>query len=457
MYGVWRRAQWKQGSAENCHASASEIFPQSGFFQLSDPLIEGDLAARPDATLEATIFSMDLSKTPWCCSGAQTISELFTRYKPSWLSTLVNRCWQRSVSSASLNLPQTLTRSLLTPFDKSASVLQTHIWKLCSPAMAQPTARHEGDQGGEEWMAVSQTPCQAAASTQPRSMPAHLAHTGADHQKRSRWWGESRSLMEEWAEECPHKPPLSPPTPQVYTDSPKTLSFQTVWYPVLLILYLSQHCCSTVQRGELAVYPTPKSASAVRRAAKSSAVPLCCGRGSAAGGFRRTHHHTSCISAQEEVEFWVSFIDRCPLLPNGEHRLFTLHLFARQGSVFFKSWTHTSCFPSWLCLPPFFPQLSLLDYSAFPLRFRPHLHCIALHTFTVWGRRQGQLECWRDCAIREWAPPAESRRTTQVRMWCRGKSPTVQSCQSTRMIVTLCPPCASSPLPLFRVHSGDGA
>lgn len=35
---------------------------------------------------------------------------------------------------------------------------QTHIWKLCSPTMAQPTARHEGDQGGEEQTAVSQTP-----------------------------------------------------------------------------------------------------------------------------------------------------------------------------------------------------------------------------------------------------------------------------------------------------------
>ncbi|KAK5898039.1 hypothetical protein CgunFtcFv8_015492 [Champsocephalus gunnari] len=63
----------------------------------------------------------------------------------------------------------------------------THIWKLCSPAMAQPTARHEGDQGGGERTAVSQTPCQAAASAQPRSMPAPFTQRGvADHRKTQR-------------------------------------------------------------------------------------------------------------------------------------------------------------------------------------------------------------------------------------------------------------------------------
>ncbi|KAK1885333.1 GTP 3'8-cyclase [Dissostichus eleginoides] len=50
--------------------------------------------------------------------------------------------------------------------------------------MAQPTARHEGDQGGGERTAVSQTPCQAAASAQPRSMPAPFTQRGvADHPK----------------------------------------------------------------------------------------------------------------------------------------------------------------------------------------------------------------------------------------------------------------------------------
>ncbi|CAB1418656.1 unnamed protein product [Pleuronectes platessa] len=57
--------------------------------------------------------------------------------------------------------------------------------------MAQPTARHEGDPGGEEQTAVSQTPCQAAASAQPRSMPTHLAHGAfAGHWKTPKADGE---------------------------------------------------------------------------------------------------------------------------------------------------------------------------------------------------------------------------------------------------------------------------
>lgn len=50
--------------------------------------------------------------------------------------------------------------------------------------MAQPTARHEGDQDGEEGMAFAQ----------PRFMSALLAHTHGDHQNTQiRWWRRSLS------------------------------------------------------------------------------------------------------------------------------------------------------------------------------------------------------------------------------------------------------------------------
>ncbi|KAG7225000.1 hypothetical protein INR49_014918 [Caranx melampygus] len=117
--------------------------------------------------------------------------------------------------------------------------------------MAQPTARHEGDQGGEEQTAVSQTPCQAAASTQPRSMPVHLAHrahpllakelsgfkkSGPDTPSSS----SSSTHLEAVAAECPQA------DSKVHVSLPQLENLK----PLRLILW----------------------------AAKSSAVLLCCGR-----------------------------------------------------------------------------------------------------------------------------------------------------------------------------------
>lgn len=179
--------------------------------------------------------------------------------------------------------------------------------------MAQPTARHEGDQGGEEWTAVSQTPCQAAASAQPRSMPARSAHPVCRPPKDAerRWQGcqnpfplRKLSGFRKSRFRCPPPPP-----------------------PHLLIISRLLQAEWQSRTPEPTVYPTKNLwlLWQIRRAAKSSAVLLCVPwqregersqgwhAGSAAGGFRHTHHHTQVPSQHgKEVELWVSFTDRCP-------------------------------------------------------------------------------------------------------------------------------------------------
>ncbi|KAI3355332.1 hypothetical protein L3Q82_018184 [Scortum barcoo] len=159
---------------------------------------------------------------------------------------------------------------------------QTHIWKLCSPAMAQPTARHEGDQGGEERTAVSQTPCQAAASAQPRSMPAPLARPGADHRKDAEEMtgdgGDPRRRSEQREQRTDVSTPapyFCPPTPHVHAKSnpslrnspdskvrfrrpppPSSSSSSTHLQTV------AAECPRADGEAELTVYPTPKSVAA---------------------------------------------------------------------------------------------------------------------------------------------------------------------------------------------------
>lgn len=139
------------------------------------------------------------------------------------------------------------------PCDKSASEPKTHIWKLCSPAMAQPTARHEGDPGGEERLAVSQAPCLPAASVQPLSMPAHLARTGADHQKTQRRWQDGGDPRWSRGLTFPHQPPTSVHPPPTCTPNPpltqKLTGFKKSDLDVplfLLIFHPSPDCCSRV-------------------------------------------------------------------------------------------------------------------------------------------------------------------------------------------------------------------
>lgn len=123
-----------------------------------------------------------------------------------------------------------------------------------------------------------------------------------------------------------------------------------------------QCCCVLWQRGTVACWHT----------------------GSAAGGFRHTHHHTQVPSQHgKEVELWVSFIDRCPLVPNGGRRLYTLHLFPLLSSKVqsaLKALTHTHTqaffltFLSQILLPLhsfplFYPCVSLLICIALPSCF----------------------------------------------------------------------------------------
>lgn len=104
----------------------------------------------------------------------------------------------------------------------------------------------------------------------------------------------------------------------------------------------------------------------------------------------------------EEVEFWVSFIDRCPLLPNGGHRPFTHRLvsllLSRVQSALKALQTHTLAFFLTLCCP--LVSQILLPLRSFPLFvtvswFTRHLHCITLRTLCEWlGQRLRYSSYW---------------------------------------------------------------
>lgn len=252
----------------------------------------------------------------------------------STLSTLVYTCWRLLASSASPNLSHTHTTSCpLTPMINQ----QTHIWKLCSPAMAQPTARHEGDQGGEERTAVSQTPCQAAASAQPRSMPAHLAHRqcgppekrrGEDEDTGDPSIGTSERREQRTGVSLPPTSPLLQSTQPGGLRNSQNLKSQILispppphLLPISRLLQQSVHKLTARCRSELAVYPNPKSVTVTTPTDPPGCQILCSAAvlwqrrtvagwhtGSAAGGFRRTHHHKFLLSVGRR---WSS---ECPLL-----------------------------------------------------------------------------------------------------------------------------------------------
>lgn len=136
---------------------------------------------------------------------------------------------------------------------------------------------------------------------------------------------------EDWS--FPTCPWLQPTHPSKLEDS--RFKSQIVMPPLPLpILYPSPDCCSSVHplrvkyvwTGSVTTPADPLGCQILCSAAVLwQSVQLHAG--SAAGGFRGTHHHTQ-VPWQRKEEFWVSFTDRCPLLPNGGHRPFTNCLIA---------------------------------------------------------------------------------------------------------------------------------
>lgn len=177
--------------------------------------------------------------------------------------------------------------------------------------MAQPTARHEGDQDSKERTAVSQTPCQAAPCAQPRSMPAPSAHRDVGHAKRRRsedgWVIRGLRL--------PQQPPTSVQSPFRCAPSPPPLT-QT------LLGFKKSDCDATppcpyflpISKQLQPCSPSDSKVHIWTGSVKTLTDPpgcqiLCCAAvlwqrhtvagwhaGSAAGGFRRAHHHTQVPS-----------------------------------------------------------------------------------------------------------------------------------------------------------------
>lgn len=165
---------------------------------------------------------------------AQIISELFIlthyqrRKKP-------NRIWR--LSAASFNLPCALSHTRkpsFKPCDKLVLRSHTHIWKLCSSAMAQPTARHEGDRGGEKGTAVSQTPLSGSSI---RSASVHVCAQSplvCRPPEDERLQGGKRFLMEREEFHC-----------DLETQSVHEVMFG---YPCLFLIFNhSPDCCSQAQ------------------------------------------------------------------------------------------------------------------------------------------------------------------------------------------------------------------
>lgn len=263
--------------------------------------------------------------------------------------------------------------------------------------MAQPTARHEGDQGGEEGMAVSQTLLSGSsirsASVHGCTLSPHVCRSPKDAEmtvmEEILDGGVSRGLT------FLHQPLLlsthPPRAPRIPFDS-ETHKIQKVrfWCPLLLLIfYPSSDCCSGMsthwQWGALLSWLfTPPQI--FNRSDRSSGLPnplqCCCAlwkrvtvaswhTASAPGGFRHTHHHIQVPSQHvKEVELWVSFNDRCPLLPNGGCRFYTLRLFLLLSSKVqsaLKAWpTHSGFFLDFF--PPLLSQITFPPHT-FPLFF----------------------------------------------------------------------------------------
>lgn len=190
-----------------------------------------------------------------------------------------------------------------------------------------------------------------------------------------------------------HPPPSPPNPPSQELSIQKSKSD----FPLLLLIfYPSSDGCNGVwthwQWGALLSWLfTPPQI--LNHSNRSSGLPnplqCCCAQWrrvtvaswhttSAPGGFRHTHHHIQVPSQHvKEVELWVSFNDRCPLLPNGVCCFYTLRLYPVRSSKVqsaLKAWPAHSLFvltfslPFHLRLPLHsFPYFFLLRLSFSPL------------------------------------------------------------------------------------------
>ena len=201
--------------------------------------------------------------------------------------------------------------------------------------------------------------------------------------RRKRWGrGRRRPLVDEGAEDWlfPTAPTPPPTCPQKLSGFTKSDS-DTASSSSSSSSSSSAHLHELTARCTSPPAPKPVSAPADPPGCQvlcSAAVPwqrhTVAGwhAGSAAGGFRPTHHHTHTqVPCQhgEEVELRVSFTDRCPSLPNGGRCLRTSHLFplvlskVQSALEFIYTLWPSSCLPS---LPPFFPPLGFDSFFSFP-------------------------------------------------------------------------------------------
>ncbi len=158
--------------------------------------------------------------------------------------------------------------------------------------------------------------------------------------------------------------------------------------PISRLLQQSVHELTVRRTSELPVYPTPKSVTAPTDPLGCQilcSAAVCCGweeQLQAGTVVQLLVDLDTLIITQvpsqhgKEVELWVSFIDRCPLLPNGGRRLYTLRLFPLLSSEVqsvLKADTHTR---SGFLLDILLPLLSqiLLPLQSSSLWFTPHLH-----------------------------------------------------------------------------------
>ena len=288
---------------------------------------------------------------------------------------------------------------------------------------------------------------------------------GATRRSRRWGWGRRRPLVDEGAEDW-----RSPDTPLPPQPVPGLRNSQDSQSRILTPLPPHHHhhhlllpiSTSWRQKVHVSAGRSPQPPKSVSAPADPPGCQILCSAavpwqrhtvagwhaGSAAGGFRPTHHHTHThthtqVPCQhgEEVEPRVSFTDRCPSLPNGGRCLRTSHLFplvlskVRSALEFIHTHTLAVFLPP--LPPPFFSsriwQLLLFSLNSF---CAPLLICIAL-TFTLSVCARGSDRGWhsdwllkrRHCAFMSHTHIERVCVSVCVCSWCRGK-PLARSLQS---------------------------